>query len=260
MRLGGKTALISGAGRNSGKEIALAFAREGADLILVARQDKDALEGVAIECQASGVKVIQVLADMSRHEEVNRVAQLGLARFGKVDVLVSVAGIRPHKPCWEYGYDEWHKVFAVNLHATFYLAKALAPGMIERKSGSIIALGSVVSMTAHANSAVEVASKHGLYGLIKSLAMDLGPYGVRANLLALSSIENQVRNPEWYRNSDGSIRDKHSDVYVSAKRASTPLRRMGKPQEVAKVALFLASDESSYITGDRIVCGGGRYM
>src|SRR5437016_2873695 len=138
MRLKGKTALISGAGRNSGKAIALTFAREGADLVLLARTGAE-INAVDRECESLGVQALPLQADVSKHEEVNRVVQAGLERFGKVDVLVSVAGIRPKKPFWEVDDDEWQQVFAVNLHSTFYLAKALVPGMIERKRGSIIA-------------------------------------------------------------------------------------------------------------------------
>ena len=255
-RLKGKTALISGAGRNIGKEIALTFAREGADLILVARKLGDGLNQVAKQCEGFGVKALPLLADMGDHQEVNRVVQLGLDQFGKVDVLVSATGIRPHKLPWEYGYDEWHQVFAVNLHSTFYLVKALAPGMIERgKGGSIVALGGNNALTAASPHAAAVtASKHGLHGLIKSLAQALGPYGIRANLLALGTMESGERlNPEWYSAYGGNPE-------TGAKLAKRPLGRFGKPQEAANVALFLASDESSYITGDRISCSGGTIM
>ena len=98
-----------------------------------------------------------------------------------------------------------------------------------------------------------VASKHGLYGLIKSLALELGPYGMRANLLALAQIDNKRLNPEWYADSGG-------DPYTAARLASVPLIRSGTPEEVGNVAVFLASDDSSYVTGDRILCAGGRYM
>src|SRR5688572_24316797 len=138
-RLQGKTALIAGASRNSGKAIALTFAREGADLIVVARKMSDELKQVARECEALGVQALPLLADVGNHEEVNHMVQLGLESFGKVDVLVSVAGMRPHRDFWEYSYDEWQQMFAVNLHSTFYLAKALAPEMMRRKSGSIVA-------------------------------------------------------------------------------------------------------------------------
>ena len=260
MQLQGKTALIAGAGRNNGKAIALTYAREGADVILVAKTRGDDLNQVAKECEALGVKALPLLADVGKHEEVNRVVRLGLERFGKVDALVCATGIRPHKLFWDYSYEEWQEVFAVNLHSTFFFAKALAPSMIRRKTGNIIAIGSVASLAARPTAAVEVASKHGLYGIIKSLALELGPHGVRANLLAIAFIENERLHPEWYPNPDGTLKDKHSEAYLSAERANTPLRRIGQPQEVANVALFLASEQSSYITGAGIVCAGGRYM
>lgn len=256
MQLKGKTALIAGAGRNNGKAIALTFAREGADLILVARKLGDELNQVARDCEALGVKTLAVLADVGNHEHVERVVKQGLERFGKVDVLASVAAIRPHKNFWEVSNEEWLQVFAVNLHSTFYLAKALAPGMKQRKSGSIIALGGLASLTSEAIGAAVVASKHGLYGLIKSLALELGPYGIRANLLALSNIENQRRNPEWYADRAG---DAVTNIRGGDPSAS-PLGRNGTPQEVANAALFLASDQSSYVTGDRLICAGGKYM
>ncbi len=254
MQLKGKTALIAGAGRNNGKAIALTFAREGADLILVARKRGDALNEVAKQCESFGVQVLPLLADVSNPEEVNRMVQLGLDRFGKVDVLVSVTAMRPRHDFWNISNEEWLQVFAVNLHSTFYLAKAVAPGMIKRgKGGSIIALGGVSSFTSVTQRAHVVASKHGLYGLIKALALELGPHNIRANLLAPYLIENVRLNPEW--NPAGG-----AGPPPEAEIAGIPLGREGKPQEVANCALFLASDQSSFVTGDRIMCGGGRYM
>src|SRR5262249_44672909 len=114
MRLKGKIALIAGAGRNNGKAIAQAYAREGADLILVARQLGDGLNAVAKECEACGVQALSLLADLTRPEEVNRVVEQALTRFGHVDVLVHAMGVRPHKLPWEYDYAEWEQIFGVN--------------------------------------------------------------------------------------------------------------------------------------------------
>lgn len=254
MRLKGKTALVAGAARNIGKATALTFAREGADLVLVARESREELKLVAAQCEALGVRALPLLGDIGDHAEVERMVQSGLDRFGQVDVLVSVGAIRPHKPFWEISYEEWHRVFAVNCHSTFYFAKALAPGMMKRGTGgSIIALGGMASLTSQPIRAHVVASKTGLYGLIKCLALELGPYNVRANLIAVGFIDTERRNPEWY-SEPGNMPFARSDV------ETTPLGRTGTPQEVANVALFLASDESSYVTGDRIVCAGGKYM
>ena len=249
MRFQGKTALISGAGRNIGKAMALAFAREGADVILVARTGDD-VKQVAEACVALGVNALPIAADVSRHEEVNRVVKQGLQHFGKVDVLISVVGLRPHRPFWDFAYDEWQQIFNVNVHSTFFFAKALAPGMIERKSGSIGALGGMSSVTAmRPGISAVAASKHGLYGLIKAMAVDLGPHRVRANLIAVGNIDTERRNPEWYLPGE-EMRPEHQHL---------ALRRNGIPDEVANAALFLASDEASYITGDRITCSGGRF-
>jgi 3-oxoacyl-[acyl-carrier protein] reductase len=249
MRFQGKTALISGAGRNIGKAIALAFAREGADVILAARTGDD-VKQVAKACEALGVNALPIAADVSQHDEVNRVVQQGLRQFGKVDVLISVVGLRPHRPFWDFGYDEWQQIFNVNVHSTFFFAKALAPGMIERKSGSIVALGGMSSVTAmRPGISAVAASKHGLYGLIKAMAVDLGPHRVRANLIAVGNIDTERRNPEWYLPGE-EMRPEHQHL---------ALQRNGYPDEVANAALFLASDEASYITGDRITCSGGRF-
>jgi 3-oxoacyl-[acyl-carrier protein] reductase len=250
-KLEGKTALIGGAGRNNGKAIAHAFAREGADLVLVARERKAELEAVAHECEAMGVKVLTQLCDVSEPEQVERLVKQGTDHFGRIDVLMCTAGRRAHQPFWEISVEEWRKTFAVNLDSAFYLARAVAPGMIERKSGSIIALGGQASVTSQPERAHVIASKHGLFGLIKALALELGPYNVRANLIALMTIENVRANPEWYRGHAGPSAEDLKAI---------PLGRAGKPQEVANVAVFLASDDSSYVTGDRILCGGGRYM
>ncbi|HEU0290383.1 MAG TPA: SDR family oxidoreductase [Burkholderiales bacterium] len=264
MRLAGKTALIAGASRNIGRTIALTFAREGANVVPVARRMSDELKQVARECEAFGVQALPLAADVGDHEQVNRAAQLALERFGNVQVLVTVAAIRPHKPFLEIGHDEWHQVLGVNLHSLFYLAKALAPAMIKGgKGGSIVALGGIASLTAQPKRAHVIASKTGLYGLIKSLALELGPHGIRANLLAPGLIDTERRNPEWYPEGGGvplGMVSSKSDGTPIGREEGTPLNRKGTPQEVANAVLFLASDESSFITGDRMICAGGRYM
>lgn len=249
--LQGKVALVGGAGRNNGRAIALAFAREGADLVLIAREKKSSLDEVANECGKLGAKVLPLLADVSEPEQVSAMVKQALAHFGRIDVLMSVAGRRAHQHFWEISLEEWHKTFAVNLHSLFYLARAVVPSMMERKSGSIVALGGIASMTAQPQRAHVVASKSGLYGLIRALALELGPYNVRANLIALGMIENVRANPEWYGGKSG---------YSEEDLAEVALKRAGRPQEVAEVAVFLASDRSSFVTGDRVVCAGGRYM
>jgi 3-oxoacyl-[acyl-carrier protein] reductase len=264
MRLKGKIAIVAGAGRNIGKAIAVTYAREGAHLILVSR-NKDDLEQVAKECEGLGAKAIPISADVANPDEVASAVQTGLDVFGTVDVLTNVAALRPHKPFWEISVQEWQQVFSVNLHSTFYFAKALAPVFIRNQRGSIVALGGLASMTGQPLRAHVVASKTGLYGLIKSLALELGPYGVRANLIAVGHIDTERRNPEWYPEGGGVPYTGESGAgsdgsALGRPEGGTPLGRLGTPQEVANVATFLASDDSSFVTGDRIICAGGRYM
>ena len=258
MQLKGKTAFISGGGRNSGKAIAIRFAKEGADLILIAKERLESLQETTKECESYGAKVLPLLADVGKHEEVNRVVKLGLERFGKIDQLVCVAAYRNHKAFFEYDPDEWLSTFAVNVHSTFYLARAVLPGMLERKSGNIIALGSTLSLTTRVHEAMETACKHGLHGIIKALAMEFAPHGIRANLLIVGAIDNKRGNQALYPweigKEGGPPRQPGGGLMV------LPMGRKGKAEEVANVALFLASDQSSYITGDRIVCAGGRHI
>jgi 3-oxoacyl-[acyl-carrier protein] reductase len=253
MRLKGKTAIISGGSRNIGKAIALTFAREGADIVLIANKSADELKETAQEIEARGVRALSLQGDISKSVDVNRMVKQSLDHFGKVDILVSSAGIRPQRPFWEFSDEEWHQVMAVNMYATFYFARALAPSMMERKSGNIIAIGGMSTLTAGSNRAALGASKTGLHGLIRSLAVELGPHGIRANQVLPGLIDTTRKNPEWYP--DGLI------LFRPGQGAeSTPIGRKGSPQEVANACLFLASDESSYITGDRIICAGGAYM
>jgi 3-oxoacyl-[acyl-carrier protein] reductase len=251
MLLTGKVVLISGAGRNNGKAISLKFAEEGADLVLVAREREAELNAVVQQCEERGAKVLPILADATDPADVARLTQAALDRFGRIDAAINVIGLRQHAPALEISFADWQQAFAVNVHAFFLLAQAVAPQMVERGSGSLVALGGMAAMRPQIYGSSVVASKHALYGLVKSLALELSPHGVRVNLLNPGHIENIRANPEWYAKEGGTPLTNLDEV---------PLRRMGKNAEVANVAAFLASDMSSYVTGDRIMCVGGRWM
>lgn len=251
LQLKGKTAVISGAGRGIGRQIALTFAREGADVILLSKSGGEELNQVANECEALGVGSLPLKADVSRQDDVNQAVQQGLARFKKIDVLVNVVGLRQHRPFLEVDFTEWQAAFGVNCNSLFHLAKAIIPGMIEHKGGSIVALGGQSAMRPSNHGASVTSSKHAEYGLIKSLALEFGPYGIRANMVQPGLTNVERRNPEWYP--EGTPVNK-------GKLEKTPLRRTADAQEIANVVLFLASDQSSYVTGDRILAVGGAYM
>lgn len=254
MRLQGKTALITGASRNIGKATALAFAREGADLILNTRTQQGELDAVAAECRAFGVRTLSVLADVANADQVFDMVAQGLDMFGKIDVLVSNAAIRPHQSITDMTVAEWHQVMDVNLNAAFYLCKAVIPTMKQHQRGSIITLGGLSSVSGRPNTVAVTASKTGLLGLTRALAAELGPDGIRVNMVVPGSMDTERRYPEWY--------PEHQEAPMNAPEQlkGIPMRRQGTPEELAATCLFLASDESSYITGDRILCMGGRFL
>jgi 3-oxoacyl-[acyl-carrier protein] reductase len=254
MRLDGKSAFITGASRNIGRAIALAFAAEGADLVLNTRANGDELDAVAAECRKAGVRAVSVLGDIADAAVVERMVAQGLAELGAIDVLVCNAAIRPHKTIAETSLDEWHRVVSVNLHSAFYLARAVAPGMKERRRGSIIALGGQSSLTGRSGTVAVTAAKHGLLGLVRALAAELGPFGVRANMVVPGFIDTERRYAEWYpefRQAPPGAPEQLKDI---------PLRRLGRPEEIAEACVFLASDASAYVTGDALRVMGGRII
>jgi NAD(P)-dependent dehydrogenase (short-subunit alcohol dehydrogenase family) len=251
MKLEGRTALVTGASRNIGRAIALAFAAEGADLVLNTRANREELEAVAEECRKHGVRVAPVLGDIGDAAAVEAMVRQGTAALGPIDVLVCNAAVRPHKPITETSPEEWHRVFAVNLHSAFYLARAVIPGMKARGRGSIIALGGQSSVTGRPDTAAVTAAKTGLLGLVRALAAELGPAGIRVNMVVPGTIDTERRYAEWYP----EFRQAPPGSPEQLKRI--PLRRLGRPEEIAEACLFLASDASAYITGDALRVMGG---
>jgi 3-oxoacyl-[acyl-carrier protein] reductase len=254
MRLEGKTALITGASRNIGRAISLAFAAEGADLVLNTRANRDELEAVAAECRKAGARVVPVLGDIADAAEVEAMVGQGLAELGAIDVLVCNAAIRPHKAVTETSLEDWHRVIGVNLHSAFYLARAVVPGMKERRRGSIVAIGGQSSLTGRPNTAAVTAAKTGLLGFVRALAAELGPFGVRANMVIPGTMDTERRYAEWYP----EFRKSPPGALEQLKQI--PLGRLGRPEEIADACLFLASDASAYITGDEIRVMGGRVI
>jgi NAD(P)-dependent dehydrogenase (short-subunit alcohol dehydrogenase family) len=254
LSLRGRTAFVTGASRNIGRAIALAFAAEGADLVLNTRANREELDAVAADCRKAGVRVVPVLGDIGDPAAVEAMVGEGIAELGGVDVLVCNAAIRPHKSIDETSLEEWHRVMAVDLHSAFYLARTVVPGMKARKRGSIIALGGQSSITGRPNTTAVTAAKSGLLGLIRSLAAELGPFGIRANMVIPGFIDTERRYAEWYpefREAPPGSPEKLKEI---------PLRRLGRSEDIADACVFLASDASSYVTGDTIRVMGGRVI
>ena len=255
MRLEGKTALITGASRNIGREIALTFAREGADLVLNTRASQAALDEVAGKCRELGVKTHTVIADVSDSASVSKMVEEGIEALGKIDILVNNVAVRPHKPILEITDEEWHNTLGINMHAAFYLCRAVLPGMMERKTGSIIALGGQSAITGRPGTSIVTTAKTGVLGLIRAVAAEMAPYNIRANMVNPGSTDTSRGNPEWYPEFQAGV-ERGSSEHLK----EIPMGRQGTVQDIANACLFFASDESAYITGDRLNVVGGRYI
>jgi len=253
-KLQGRVALITGASRNIGRAIALAFAAEGADLVLNTRVNGDELEAVAAECRKAGVRTVTALGDVGDPTVCQALVDRGVSELGSLDVLVCNAAIRPHKSVTDTTVQEWHHVLGVNLHSAFYLARAAVPGMKARRRGSIIALGGMSSLTGRPNTALVTVAKTGLVGLVRALAAELGPFGIRVNMVMPGFIDTERRHAEWYPEFRQAPPGSAEEI------AKIPLRRLGRPEDIAEACVFLASDSSSYVTGDSIRVMGGRVI
>jgi 3-oxoacyl-[acyl-carrier protein] reductase len=178
----------------------------------------------------------------------------GLGELGAIDVLVSNAAIRPHKSLADTSLEEWHRVLGVNLHSAFYLARAVVPAMKERRRGSIIALGGLSSLTGRPDTAAVTTAKTGLLGLVRALAAELGPFGIRANMVMPGYIDTERRYAEWYPEF------KQTPPGSPEQLKQIPLGRLGRPEDIAEACVFLAGDSSAYVTGDTIRVMGGRFI
>lgn len=238
--LEGKVALITGASRGIGKAVALAFAAEGAD---IAFTDLVVNDETVAELKAFGHKVVAYKSDASSFEEAHKVVEQAVADFGRIDILVNNAGITRDGLMLRMDEAQWDAVINVNLKSAFNFTHAVTPVMARQRGGSIINMSSVVGEHGNAGQCNYSASKAGLIGLAKSIAKEMGPRGIRANCIAPGFIISDMT---------AAMPDDVREAWVK----TIPLRRGGTVEEVAKVALFLASDLSSYVSGQVINCCG----
>jgi gluconate 5-dehydrogenase len=244
--LTGRTAIVTGGSRGLGKEMAEGLAEAGASLVLCARRAEWLDETVA-EFEERGFEVDSILCDTSVEEDVQAVVDHTVRRFGKIDILINNAGISWGAMPEEMPLEKWQKVLDVNLTGCFLFAKAAGHEMLQRESGSIINITSISGLTSSANGpfyAGYVASKAGLIGLTRELAASWGRKGIRVNAIA----------PGFFRS---RLADPVIDIYESSIRENNPIPRIGEEGELKGTAVFLASDASSYITGQTIVVDGG---
>ena len=241
--LEGKVALVTGAGRGIGKAIALRFAQEGADVAFTDLAVNEAVEVTIKEIEALGVKVKAYASNAADFEESHAVVKQIVEDFGRIDVLVNNAGITKDGLMMRMSEAQWDAVINVNLKSAFNFIHAVTPVMAKQRSGSIINMSSVVGVSGNAGQCNYSASKAGMIGLAKSIAKEMGPRGIRANCIAPGFIITDMTN---------QLSQEVKDQWA----AQIPLRRGGTPEDVANVALFLASDLSSYVSGQVLHCCG----
>ena len=239
-----KVALVTGAARGIGKAIATELAKNGADIAFTDLNRNEAMEATEAEIAALGVKCRGYASNAANFDETHEVVKQILADFGKIDILVNNAGITKDGLMMRMSESQWDAVLTVNLKSAFNFIHAVIPSMASQRSGSIINISSVVGVSGNAGQCNYSASKAGMIGLAKSIAKEMGPRGIRANCIAPGFIITDMT-------------DKLPDNVKADWNAKIPLRRGGTPEEVAKVALFLASDLASYVSGQVIHCCGG---
>jgi len=246
MFLEGKKAVVTGSGRGIGRSIALALARNGADVAVLDMDEAGAGETAGI-IEQTGRKSLALAVDVSRLSEVEEAINKILDLLGSIDIVVNNAGITRDNLLIRMKEDEWDSVIAVNLKGSFNLSKAVARSMMKQRSGCIVNIASIIGMMGNAGQANYAASKGGLIALTKSLAKEMAPRGIRVNAVAPGFIATEMTN---------KIPEKLREEMVR----SIPLGRMGEPDDVAAVVSFLTSPAAGYITGQVIVVDGGMYI
>lgn len=244
MKLKDKVALVTGAGRGIGQAIALAFAKEGAILVLSDIKTEFLAETEALAKQAGSPRCVLTQANVANGDEVEQVVKIALDTLERIDILVNVAGITKDGLLATMSEQDWDDVLSINLKSAFLFTKACARPMMKQREGNIINIASIIGIAGNAGQANYAASKGGMIALTKSTAKELAKRNIRANAICPGFIKSKMT-------------DKLPPDLVEKMKERIGLRRLGEPQDVANVAVFLASEASAYVTGQAIVVDGG---
>jgi len=243
-KLEGKVALVTGSGRNIGRATALKLAGEGAHVVVNSRSNRAEAEAVAREVEAHGVKAVAIVADVGQKDQVDAMVAKALSEFGRIDILINNAAIRPHKPFTELAAADWEAVRGVVLDGALYCTRAVIESMVANRYGRIVFFTGEGAFIGGSGRAHVSAAKMGLVGLARGLASEFAALNIRVNVVSPGSIDTTRANPEWYR---GRVPDA----------AGIPLGRQGTVEEIAATCLFLVSDDGGFITGQTIHVNGG---
>ena len=244
-KLEGKVALVTGSGRNIGRATVLKLAAEGANVVVNARANEQEAHSVAREAQDLGVKALPIIADVGKRDEVEALAAKALSEFGRVDILINNAAIRPHKPFMELTIEDWERVRGVVLDGALYLTHAIVPSMVKNKYGRVLFFVGDGAFSGRGKGRAHLsAAKMGLVGMARGLASEFAEHNIRVNVVSPGSIDTRRDNPEWY---GGRTPDA----------AGIPLGRQGHVDEIAATCLFLVSEDGGFITGQTIHVNGG---
>lgn len=246
MKLTGKVALVTGAAQGIGKAVALLLARHGADIV-VSDINLEKAEETAKEIESIGPKAMAIKVNVASLNDVERMVEAVLKKFGRIDILINNAGITRDKLILRMTEEDWDIVLNVNLKGTFNCTKAVVRHMAKQRSGKIVSIASVVGEMGNAGQVNYAASKAGVIGLTKTIAREFAKRGINVNAIAPGYIETPMT--EFL-----------SDKVKEELKRLIPMERLGKPEDVAEAVLFLVSEESNYITGQVLNVNGGIYM
>lgn len=245
--LKGKNAIITGASRGIGREIALTLAENGANIVINYRNYNNEIEALVKDIEAKGVKIVTVKCDVSNFEEVENLISEAKEKLGSIDILVNNAGITKDSLLMRMKQEDFESVLDVNLKGVFNTTKLITPIMMKQRTGKIINISSVVGLVGNAGQCNYAASKAGVIGFSKSIARELAPRGVNINVVAPGYIDTDMTN---------GLSDKVKESILQ----TIPMKKMGSTKDVANLVLFLSSGLSDYITGQVINVDGGMVM